>query len=105
MKSQDFFLIAIEDMRGEAPVCLEHLPRDCVTYSMLLLCQVSNVIAMGVHDDVAICLFKAHENIHHLKLPLYNERRIVKKAHGGVGLFEDRMRVFGHINRSYEVVL
>lgn len=105
MEPEYFLFVAIEDMCGKAPVCLEHLSRHCIAYAVVLLCQIANVVAVGIHDDVAICLFETHEYVHHLKLPLYDERGVVEEAHSGVGLFEHRIRVFGHVHGRDEVVL
>lgn len=104
VEPQYLLLVSIKDVRREASVRLEHLPRHGVAYAMLLLCEISNVVSVRIHDDIAIRLLKAHEDIHHLQLPLDDEGRVIEESHGWVGFLEDGMRVFGYMNRCNEVV-
>jgi hypothetical protein len=71
---------------------------------MVLLCQIANVVAMRIHDDISIQLLEAHEDVHHLKLPLNNERRVVEESHDGMGFFENAMRVFWYVYGRNEAV-
>lgn len=70
VEAQDLLLISVEDVGGEAAVCLEHLAGHCAPQAVIALGQVANVVSVGVHDDVAVRLLKAHQHVHHLELAL-----------------------------------
>lgn len=105
MKPENLLLFAVKDVGRETSMCLEHLACHCVTHAVFLLRQISNVISMGVHDDIAIGLLEPHENVHHLELALDDQGGIVEQSHCWVGFFEDAIGIFWDMNRGYEVVL
>lgn len=104
MESQYFPFLPIKDMCRETPMGLEHLPGHRVPKPVVPLGKVADVIAVGIHDDVAICLLEAHEHIHHLELALHDEGRVVEEAHCRMSFFEHAMRIFGDVYGSYEGV-
>jgi hypothetical protein len=105
MEPQNLFLFLIKHVCSKTPVCFEHLPCDRAAYAVILLGEVPDMVAGGVHDDVPVRLLEAHEYVHHLELPLDDEGRVIEESHGGVCLFEDAMRVFRDVNGRKEAVL
>lgn len=83
----------VKNMRHEAPMCSEPLPRHGVAQTPFLLGHVPNMIPLRIHNDVLICLLEAttgtalsagwqwqsrpgqrlahsHHHIHHFQLTL-----------------------------------
>lgn len=55
--------MAVEDMRDKASMRPKPLTRHCVGNALFLLRHVANMVSLGIHDNVFICLLKATRNI------------------------------------------
>jgi hypothetical protein len=70
---------------------------------MILLCHVSQRLSTCVHYNIAIRLFKSHENIHHLKLPLYHQAAVTEDGHGGMIALQDGIGIMSDLYLSDKV--
>lgn len=86
----------VKNMRHERAMRSEPLPGHRTAQAFLLLCHVSHMIPICIHDNIFICLFKStvhgdrlsarsvqcpggvdsHHHIHQLNLSLHNQTRI-----------------------------
>lgn len=97
-------LILIKDVRSKAPVCTEHLSRNCFANAMVLFRQETNMIPSRVHQYVFIGLLEAHQDIHHLQLSLHDNRRVGQYASRWVVWSEDAMPIFWYVYWGEELV-
>ena len=74
MEAQNLLLVLVKNMCCEAPVGSERLPRHSIAHTEITLCNVADMVASWIHDNVAIGLFESNHNVHHLNLPGDNER-------------------------------
>ena len=70
---------------------------------MVLFRHVAYCLASSVHDDVSVRLFDAQEDVHHLYLPLNDQRTIVQESHGWMGLVEDTIGIIRYIDRRKQI--
>ena len=87
-------------MGREASVGSKGLAGYGVAQTMLLLCQIANVIALRIHDDISVGLLEAHQDVHHLKLSLDDNRGVGQYACGRVIWSQDSMIVFWDMDRG-----
>lgn len=68
-----FILMPVKHMCHETAMRPERLSRHHVHHALLLLRHIANMIAVGIHDDVLVGLFKTNHHIHELQLPLHHQ--------------------------------
>lgn len=103
MNPQNLSLIGVKYVCCEASVCSEGLSRQGISQTVILLCHVTYCLASSIHDDIFICLLKAEENVHHLDLPLYDQRAVVEQRHGRMVLAKDTVWIVWHIDGGKEI--
>ena len=96
---QYFLLIPVKNMRLECPVSLQPLSCHRLSYPTIMLGHISNVVSLRIHNDISIRLLEAEKDVHHLKLPLYNESGLCKDRSRWVALFENGIGIFGNMDR------
>jgi hypothetical protein len=70
-----------------------------------MLCHVSNMVALRIHDHISIRLLKPKEQVHHLNLSLYDKAGVCQELRGRVLRLNDSPFIFGDMDGREEVIM
>jgi hypothetical protein len=71
----------------------------------IMLCHISNMIALRIHDHVSIRLFKPKEQVHHLNLSLYDKAGVRQELCGRVLPSNDSPFIFRDMDGREKVIM
>lgn len=107
-------------MRNKRAMCIEPLASHHLSKALLLLRHISSMISLCIKNYISVCLLKAtvnlvstcqfyallfeavdlHQNVHHLKLPLYHQTRVREQSRSRMPLLKHRIWIFWYVNGS-----
>lgn len=91
-------------MCREWPMCSERLSTQCLAKPTIVLSHVPDVIAVRVHNNIAIGLLEPEKYIHHLDLSLHDQTGLREDVCCWMGRLDNCTGVLRDVNWCQKVV-